>query len=223
MAAFNNLIVDPFIEMLVEVGRFIPTLVSILFVLVLGMFVAKLLREAMARLFDALKLDKIADKIGVGGILHKGGLKRSPSDIVSSAAYLIVVGIFLLMIAKYIGLSMITVSVDRLLGYVPHVLSAATILVLGMILAKLVSHAVEFVAKCLDLPDSKMIERISRWAILIYVATMALEDLGFGSLLVGTTFHIFFGAVSLAFALAYGLGGQHAAAKHLEKYGKKHA
>ena len=221
MANFHAVILDPLKEMLKEVVNFVPTLISALLILIIGLLVAKLLHDVMLRLFKEIRLDKLADKIGISRIIDKSGIKYSLSEGISLIFYWLFIVLFMIIAVKAIGLSVVSDSLNRLLGYIPHVLSAVVVLVLGMILAKVVSGLVHFVASYLDLPKPKLLERITRWVIVIYAVTLTIEELGFGLVLVGTTFTILFGAVAFAFALAYGLGGQEMAAKHLGKYNHK--
>lgn len=221
MTAFHMVILDPLKGMLKEVMDFIPTLVSAFLLLIIGLLVAKLFHDVVLRLFKEIRLDKLADKTGISRVIDKSGIKHSLSEIISLIVYWLFIIIFMIITVKTVGLTVVSDSLDRLLGYIPHVLSAVVVLVLGMILAKVVSKLVHFIGSYLDLPKPKLLERITRWAIVIYAVTIFIEELGFGSVLVGTTFYIMFGAVAFAFALAYGIGGQEMAAKHLSKYHDK--
>ncbi len=221
MTAFHTLILDPLKGMLKEVIDFIPVVLSALLILVIGLLLAKLFHDVILRVLKEIRLDKMAERLGVSRVFSKSGIKYTLSEMLSLIIYWLFIVIFIMITVKAIGLSVVSDSLDRLLGYVPHVLSAVVVLVLGMILAKVVSGLVHFVASYLDLPKPKLLERISRWAVVISAATISIEELGFGSIMVGTTFYIIFGAVAFAFALAYGLGGKEIAAKHLGKYNHK--
>ena len=222
MMTFYTLIIEPVKEMLTEVFSFIPAVVGALAILLIGAIVAKLLSRMIHRLFKALKLDRITDEIGMGGIFRKGGMKRSLSEGVRGVVYGLFIVIFVMITVKMLGLVVVGDSVDKLLGYVPHVLSSIVVLTLGIIIAKVISGLVYFAGLYMDLPKPKNLERITRWAIVISAATISLEELGLGTLLVGTNFQIVFAAVCFAFALSYGLGGKETAARHLEKYSKKY-
>jgi hypothetical protein len=71
------------------------------------------------------------------------------------------------------------------------------------------------------LPKPEIFAAISRWAIIIFAATIAMVELGIAPLLVTTTFNIILGGVVLALALAFGLGGKDAAARYLEELKQK--
>jgi hypothetical protein len=67
------------------------------------------------------------------------------------------------------------------------------------------------------LPNPQLLAGVSRWAIIVFAVTIALGELGIGTLLVTATFNIILGGICLALALAFGLGGKDAAAAYLEE------
>jgi len=223
MMTFYTLIVDPVREMLVKVASFVPTLVGVLAILIVGPIIGGLLSRAVHRLLKELKFDKIADQTGLSQIFHKGGMKYSASEGLSHLIYWVFVVIFVMVTVKTMGLTIVSDSVDKLFVYIPHVLSAVVIVILGIILAKVISSLIHFAVTYMDLPNPKMLKRVARWAIVVYASVIALDELGLGFLLMGPNFQMVFGALIFAFALAYGLGGKEAAAKHLEKYTKNKA
>ncbi len=198
---FQTLVVDPFRGMLDQVIAFIPTLISAFVILVIGLLITKLVHYLVIRLFKELKIDKIADNTGLSGVLKKGGIKASFSDLIGSLIYAVFTIIFVLVMVKAVGLTGITDAIDRILAYIPSVLIAVLILTLGHVLAKFVSTLVHMVAGMMDLPKPKLLEQVSRWAILIYAITLTAEQLGYGSLFVGTPFHILLAGVALGVGL----------------------
>jgi hypothetical protein len=219
METLRTLFVDPFMNLFGQVTGFIPTLVSALIVLAVGLVIAKVLRHIMHEIFKTAKLDGVADKIGLSGALKKGGVKSKVSELVSSFVYFIVLIVFLIMTVDLIGLSAMLSLLDRMVTYVPQVFSAVIVLALGLIIAKIVSGMISVVAHYTNTPKPELMERITRWAVILYAATIALGELGYGAILAGQTFHILFGGIVFAFALAFGLGGRDAAAKYLDKKG----
>lgn len=217
MTLIHTLIIVPFKELMVYIASFIPTLLSVFVILILGLVIAKFLHTALLRLFKELRIDKVADTVGLSGVLHKGGIKHKLSDLISTLVYLIVIIVFLVITVQALGLMTMPVLFGYLIAYLSHVITAVFILVLGLILAKVVASIIHVVANNMCLPNPKLHERISRWAIVLYAVKVALEELGLGMLFVGTTFHILFAGVVFALALAFGLGGKDAAAGYLSK------
>jgi len=214
MATINTLIIVPFMDMIMKVASFIPTLIGALVLLGIGLFLGKVLYEVMNRVMKEIHINALAEKIGLAHLLHKGGIKPTFSELIGSFVYLVVVMVFLIMALQALGLTSMVGLITLLVSYLPQVIAAVFVLVMGMILAKVVSVVVYAVASNLDIPDPKLYERISRYAIIIFAAKVSIEELGFGEIFVGTTFHIVLGGVVLALALAYGLGGHIPFTKH---------
>jgi len=221
METIHTMIIDPLRDMLYYVAGFIPTLISALLVLTIGIYVSKLVKDLVSRLFVEIRLDKIADKLGLSEALKKGGVKHSVSGLLSSLVYFVFIVSFFFMTMAMVGLTSMTGLVDRLLAYVPQVLSAVVVLVLGMVVAKVIGHIVHTAAHLTGMPSPHIYQRVTHYAIVIFAFTIALEELGYGSLLVGKTFHILFGGIVFAMALAFGLGGKDYAAKYFGTTPKK--
>jgi hypothetical protein len=120
-----------------------------------------------------------------------------------------------------LGLPKTSGVLASLFAYVPNVIAALLVLVVAMFLASLVSGIVRTAAGNANLPKPEILAGISRWAIIIFAVTIALEQLGIAPLLVTATFNIILGGICLALALAFGLGGKDAAAKYLEELRRK--
>lgn len=200
MMTFQTLVIDPFRGMLDQVIAFIPTLVTLFLILIIGLLFTKLVHYVVVRLFKELKIDRLADTIKLSDALKKGGIS-SFSDMVGSLVNVSFTIIFALVAFKAVGVVGVSDSLDRIMGYVPHVITAVLILTLGHILATFVSKLIHVVAAMMDLPKPKLLERISRWAIVIYAITLMIDELGYGSLLVGTPFHILLGGLALGLGL----------------------
>jgi len=172
-------------------------------------------------LLKLVRFDTLADKAGVSEILRKGDLKISASELISGIVYWLIIIMVLVMAVDALGLPKASDVLAGLFAYVPNVIAALLVLMVAMFLASFVSGIVRTAAGNANLPKPEIFASISRWAIIIFAATVSLEQLGIASLLVTTTFNIILGGVCLALALAFGLGGKDAAARYLEELKKR--
>src|SRR5262245_42632100 len=131
MMTFQTLVIDPFKGMLDQVIAFIPTLVSLFVILVIGLLFTRLVHYVVVRLFKELKIDRIADTIGLSDALKKGGIKESFSDLIGKLVYGIFMILFALVAIKAVGVVGVSESLDRIMGYIPHAITAVVILTLG--------------------------------------------------------------------------------------------
>jgi len=218
---WENLIVDPIRQMLTRIMAYIPVLLGALIILIVGWIVAKAIRRIVDGLLKVTRFDTLADKTGISRILKKGDLKISAREVVSRLVYWLIIIMVLVMAVDALGLPKGSDVLAGLFAYVPKVIAALLVLVVAMFLASFVSGIVQTAAGNANMPRPEIFAGVSRWAIIIFAATIALVELGVAHLLVTTTFNIILGGVCLALALAFGLGGKDAVARYLEELKQK--
>ena len=217
MTNWDLVIVEPIRTMLAAIAGFIPTLAGALVILIVGWICAKVIREISHRLLKAIKFENIAEKAGIAEVLHQGGIKITTSEMISRLVYWLIMVTVLVMTINALGLTVASQLLERLTAYIPRVISALFALIIGMFLANVVSGIVRTAASNARIPKPELLGSLSKWAILIFAITIFLDELGIATILVSVTFNIFFGAVCLALALAFGLGGKEVAEKYLKE------
>jgi small-conductance mechanosensitive channel len=218
---WKNLIVEPVSQMLTRILAYLPVLFGVLVILIVGWLIAKAIRGIIDWLLKVVRFDTLADKAGISEVLRKGDLKVTAREVVSGIVYWLIIIMVLVMAVDALGLPKTSDVLASLFAYVPKVIAALLVLVVAMFLASFVSGIVRTAAGNAKLPKPEILAGISRWAIIIFAVTIALEQLGIAPLLVTATFNIILGGIVLALALAFGLGGKDAAAKYLDELKKK--
>jgi hypothetical protein len=218
---WKNRIVEPVSQMLTRILAYLPILLGALVILIVGWIVAKAIRRLVDWLLKVIRFDTLADKAGISEILKKGDLKISAGEVISSIVYWLIIIMVLVMTVDALGLPKSSDVLASLFAYVPKVIAALLVLIVAMFLASFVSGIVRTAAGNANLPKPEIFAGISRWAIIIFAATISLEQLGIAPLLVTATFNIILGGVCLALAIAFGLGGKDIMAKYLGELKKK--
>ena len=103
----------------------------------------------------------------------------------------------LVMVVNALGLTQASNVLESLFAYIPNVIGALFVLVIGMFLANFVSGIIRTAAGNASLPRPEMLAVVSRWAIIIFAGTISLRELGIATLLVTTTFNIILGGASI--------------------------
>jgi hypothetical protein len=218
---WDNLIVEPIRQMLTRIMAYLPVLLGALVILIVGWIVAKAIRRLVDWLLKVVRFDVMADKAGISEVIRKGDLKISAGEVVSKLVYWLIMIMVLVMTVDALGLPKTSDVLASLFAYIPRVIAALLVLVVAMFLASFVSGIVRTAAGNARMPRPEIFAGISRWAIIIFAATIAMVELGIAPLLVTATFNIILGGVCLALALAFGLGGKDAAARYLEELRQK--
>ena len=217
----NNLIAEPIRQMLTRILAYLPVLLGALLILLTGWLVASAIKRVIDWLLKTVRFDTLADKAGISEVLEKGDLGISARELISRLVYWLIMILVLVMTVDALGLPKSSDVLTSLFAYVPKVIAALLVLIVAMFLASFVSGIVRMAAGNANLPKPQLLANISRWAIIIFAATIAMVELGIAPLLVTTTFNIILSGIVLALALAFGLGGKDAAARYLEELKEK--
>jgi hypothetical protein len=218
---WNNLIAEPVRQMLAKILAYLPILLGALVILIVGWLIAKAIRGIINWLLKVVRFDTLADKAGITEVLRKGDLEVSAREVVSGIVYWLIIIMVLVMAVDALGLPKASDVLASLFAYIPNVIAALLVLVVAMFLASFVSGIVRTAAGNANMPKPEILAGVSRWAIIVFAVTIALEQLGIAPLLVAGTFNIILGGIVLALALAFGLGGKDAAAKYIDELKKR--
>ncbi|MFH1655025.1 MAG: hypothetical protein ABH954_00225 [Candidatus Omnitrophota bacterium] len=218
---WDTIIAEPIQEMLTKAAGFVTNLIGALLILVIGWLIAKLIKTLANKILEILRFDVLAHKAGVAKILNKGGVKLTASQILCALVYWLVMIMVLVMVVNALGLTYASQLLEGVITYIPKVIAAMFVLVIGMFLGTIVSGMVRTAAMNANLPNPAILSGLSQYAIVIFAFMIALGQLGIATILVNTTFNIFFGAICLGLALAFGLGGRDAASKCIEDIKRK--
>lgn len=107
---------------------------------------------------------------------------------------------------------------NEIMLYIPNIIVAIVILILGIYLARLVSQILVTSLKNMQEKTAALIGRIAYYAIVVLTVFIILGQLSIAQTIVNSAFIILFGAICLAFGLAFGLGGKEWAADMVKKY-----
>src|SRR5687767_1082970 len=108
MDQFDMLLLEPLRVFLRQTGDFLPRLVVALVVLILGWFVAKAARFAVARALRAMNFHVLTERAGMDGFLRNGGIPTTPTDVLALLVYWLVIFAALLIGFQSLGLTTLT-------------------------------------------------------------------------------------------------------------------
>lgn len=216
-AAFDDVLVRTFAgfgDQLAQVG---PRLLAMLVLLAAGVALGGLTRYLVPLLLGLIRFDRFAARAGVTVVLRRGGIDRSPSAVVATLTAWTVLGLFVLLAVAALDLQIAVDLLSRALLYLPQVLVAAAILVLGTLAAAFLRRSVLIASVNAGLVSGRLIAGGVHTAVVALVVAMALEHLGVGPHVILATFVVVLSGVVLALALAFGLAGRDLARQALER------
>jgi hypothetical protein len=218
----TSIIIDPWRVFIIQLAEFLPHLMGALAILILGWLVAKVTQVGITKTLKALKVDVLSEKAGVEEFLKQGGLQQSSIDILGVLVYWILMLIILLVSLNSMGLQTASDLLNRIILYIPNVIVSVFVLIIGLFFAKFLQGILSTYLNNAGVKNSNILSSLARYAVLIFVISVAMEQLSIGKELVISAFQIAFGAICLALALSFGIGGRDWASKIINKYMEEH-
>lgn len=181
-------------------------LVVALGILLVGWLTAKFSKGLVFRFLLTVRFDIASEKAGIDDVLVRADIRQSPAELLAVLVYWLVLLATLVAAVSALGLSQVSEVLARCLVYVPKVIAAVVVLILGLFLASFLAGVVRAAAANAGMAESDALAALVRYAVVAFTAAVTLEELGIAPELVRSAFVILFGAVALALALAFGLG-----------------
>lgn len=216
-----NVFIASFNTIIGQIAQFLPKLVLAIALLFFGWIVAKLVRGGVRRLLALAHFDQLAEKTGVEEFLKHGDMHVTFSGIISEVSYWLVVLIVLVTVSSSLGLTAVADLFNRVALYLPNIVVAVLIIIFGTLLARFINRLVFTWLRNLGIDGALTMSTIAEYGVQVFAVFVALEQLAIGTQLLTTAFAILFGAVCLALALAFGLGGREWAARAIERWSNK--
>jgi small-conductance mechanosensitive channel len=199
---------DTFSDIVANTLNWLPALVGALLWLLLGWIVARIAQFILANLLRRLGLDRVSERAGITQVLTDAHIEPSVSRLTARLVYWLILLVFVLAAAESLGLSAVADTLGTLVSYLPNVLAAALILVIGGLIARLVGDGLGALAVQSGLSAGVLLGQAVRYVLLVFVVILALGQLGIETTLLTTVTVVLITAIALALALAFGIGSR---------------
>lgn len=196
---------------------FLPNLIVAILIFVIGWLVGSGIGRLVAQAVSSLRVDQALRAAGVERVVDRAGFTLNSGAFLGFLVKWFFIIVFLVASLDVLGLTQVTAFLTGVvLGYLPQVIVAVLILLVAAVIAEASQRVVAGAARAANIRSANLLGALARWSIWIFAILAALDRLGI-SPLVQTLFTGVVVALSLAFGLAFGLGGQAAAARYIEK------
>lgn len=186
----------------------IPALAKAIAVLVVGWILASLVSSLIKRLLSAIGIDKLAQKLMEIDIFRKSSISIVPSKIISGFVYYFILIIFSMVAVEAIGLPMLSELMQDLVNYLPNVVTACVLLLLGILLSDALRKLIYTTCSSLGISSGGLIANIVFYFILINVVLIALRQAKLQTAFMEDNISTLLAGVAGAFAIGYGLASK---------------
>jgi hypothetical protein len=199
-----------------ELAHLLPRLIEMLIIVLLGWLIAYVLKKIVRGIMRLARFEKLSDHAGARQLLNRVALPSS-TELLSRLVFWVAWLGFILLGVSVLGIVELQEEISRFFIFLPHLFVALCIIFFGLMAASFFSRAALLAGVNANLPSARLLSLSIRTIIIIFVVSMAFEELGLADQTVLVAFGIAFGALMLGLALAFGIGGQDLARQFLER------
>lgn len=207
MSTFLQLIQEPFREMILKFRAFLPNLMAMLTILILGILVSWALKRLLVVILDFFHFDRWSDRMGLTALLRRENLWPKPSIAVGAIVFWSSLLLFTMMALSVLKLEAVRLLLAQSFLYLPRIVSAVLLVLLGYLVTGFVSRGVLIAAVNGGYRNSRLLAEGVRLLLTVLILAMSLEQLQVAPSIVLAAFSIAFGGIVLALAIAFGVAG----------------
>ena len=198
----------------------IPRVIGFALVLIVGWIISSLFARGVQALLHAVKFNDLARRSGFADFVQKMGVRNDSSGVIASIVKWFVRLITLVVAFDTLGLPAVSNVLQQLLLWLPNLVVALVVLVIGGLAANALSQLVRGTTAQAGFTNPDMLATVTKVAVWGFAIVVAVNQLGIATTLINTLLIGIVGAFSIAFGLAFGLGGRDRAAQMIDTMGR---
>jgi hypothetical protein len=198
----------------------IPRIFGFAVVLIVGWIISSLLARGVEALLHAVRFNDLARRSGFADFVQKMGVRDDSAGTIASIVKWFVRLITLVVAFDMLGLPAVSAVLQQLLLWLPNLVVALVVLVIGGLAANALSQLVRGASAEAGFSNPNLLATVTRVAVWGFTLVVAINQLGIATTLINTLMIGLVGAFTLAFGLAFGLGGRDRAAQILDTIGR---
>jgi hypothetical protein len=204
----------PVTNMLDTITNLLPKLFAAGVIIVIAAVLGRMVSNLISGILGGFGFDNLMPKLGFGATPKIAG--RSPSELIGTIVLAAIMLAAITQASEVLGFGVLTTTIGQLGGIGAQVLGALVVLGIGLWLSNLAASAI----KNSTLPNATVLSTVARVAILFFVVPMALRQAGLPTEIISLGFGSILGALTVAAAIAFGIGGRNAAGRILDNVTK---
>ena len=194
------------------VALFLPQFIAAVVVFLVGWLIAELLGKLAYHIVKILHVDNALGKVGFRQAWERSGFKLDTPTLFYELVKWFFVVVFLMAATNILGLVQVSEFLRTVVFYLPNVIVAAVILLIGILVAKFSEGVVKASVKAAGLMSANFLGALTKWAVFVFSLLIALAQLQVAGDIIKIVITGLIAAGALAMGLAFGLGG----VKHAE-------
>lgn len=189
-----------------KLAEVLPHILSALLILFIGYFISKVLMKASEKILKKLTFDSVSDKVGVHEALGRLGIKKTASEIISILIFWLFMLTFIISAAETLRLENVTKTIDSFALYLPNVIGAAFVFVLGLMASNFIANFIQGASDTVNFRYFKVFGTFVRSLLIVVVTVLSIRQLKIDTELLDNILQIILVAGGAILALSLGFG-----------------
>jgi len=221
MSSWQVVLLEPARTVLSQISQFIVNALLVIILLTIGWLLSKVVKSVVSKALKLIKIDDISARIELDKLFSKGGITYSLSDLIGVICYWMGLLITFMVAVNAVGVTIAADLLKQVILYIPNVVAALFILILGMFASTLLKNIVQTAANNAGLNQSKLLAQVVESVVIAFAILVGLEQLKIGIQITELTVAIILGSLGLGLALSFGLGCKDIAGKFVAELVEK--
>jgi small-conductance mechanosensitive channel len=200
---------------------FLPAFLGAVLILIIGWIIADLIAWLVDRVLRIVRLPDLFKTAKVEDLVKRAGSKLDTTGLIAGLIKWIVLIATFIAAANIMNLETVEVFLDRILAFLPNVVAAGAILLIGAIFAHFMASVIKGAISAANLAFVELVGNMTKYAILVFAILAAISQLGIAEAFLQSLFYGIVAFIAIAGGLAFGLGGQGVAREWMEKFKKE--
>ncbi len=195
-------------QLLEKFISYVPNVLGALVIVVVGYIVTRLVTTVLKRLLRMVGVDRLGERLSDIDVIRRAEIQISLSTVIAQILYYLMMMIILVAATDVLGLQVVSNLVVLAIAYIPNLVAAIVIVVIGAIVADMLRELATVACRSFGIPAAPMIGSIVFWFVLVAILITALSQAQLQTDFIVANLSILLAGLSLAFALAYGLAAR---------------
>ncbi len=198
-----------------------PNFIAAIAIFIIGYMIAKMVARVINRVLKSIGIDRLAEKLNEIDFIEKSNFNIVPSKILSKIVYYVLLLIFTIIATEILNIAAVSQLVRDIINYIPSVIAAIAILILGLLIAQALQKIVLTTTQSLGIPSAKIIAGFIFYFVFLMTIITALTQIGIETDFIATNITAIIAGSVLAFGLGYGLASKDTMANFLASFYSK--
>ncbi len=203
-----NVLIDPLRAIADRFLFLLPRVTGAIIILLVGWLLARLLRQAVIRLLQALRIDHLAEQTRLSDVLRRGDVRLTLVELLGELTFWLIMVACTATALQFMGMTVAALWLEQFGYFIPRVVISVVILLFGMLVAGFLAATTRAMSFNAGFPYGTLLGQAISTTVVLLTVLIALEQLHVVTRTIEVALYILMASCGLACALAVGLGGQ---------------